>query len=153
MTSLPEVLLPRAALQCIETQAEAAYPQECCGLLVGTRNAALITISRAEASANVAGETAGVDTRRRFEVDPRLRLALVRELEESGETIVGLYHSHPNHPAGPSRHDRHSIWEPELLWLITAVENGEAGVTTAHLPDPDARDFHALKLRVVDGKD
>ncbi len=153
MTSLPEVLLSRAALQCIETQAEAAYPQECCGLLVGTRNAALITISRAEASANVAGETAGVDTRRRFEVDPRLRLALVRELEESGETIVGLYHSHPNHPAGPSRHDRHSIWEPELLWLITAVENGEAGVTTAHLPDPDARDFHALKLRVVDGKD
>jgi proteasome lid subunit RPN8/RPN11 len=77
----------------------------------------------------------------------------MRELEESGGTIVGLYHSHPNHPARPSRHDRHSIWEPELLWLITAVEKREAGVTTAHLPDPDARDFHALKLRVVDGED
>ncbi len=153
MTSLPEVLLPRAALRCIETQAEVAYPQECCGLLVGIRNASSITISRAEASANVAGETAGVDTSRRFEVDPRLRLALMRELEESGGTIVGLYHSHPNHPARPSRHDRHSIWEPELLWLITAVEKGKAGVTTAHLPDLDARDFHALKLRVVDGKD
>ena len=153
MTSLPEVLLPRAALRCIEAQAEVAYPQECCGLLVGTRNASSITISRAEASANVAGETAGVDTSRRFEVDPRLRLALMRELEESGGTIVGLYHSHPNHPAEPSRHDRHSIWEPELLWLITAVEKGKAGVTTAHLPDQDAHDFHTLKLRVTDGED
>ncbi len=43
--------------------------------------------------------------------------------------------------------------EPELLWLITAVEEGQAGDTTAHLPDLDSHGFHALSLRVMDGKD
>ena len=151
MVFLPEVLLPRTVLRQMEAQAESTYPEECCGLLVGIRDAALIRISRAEPSANMAGETTGADTRRRFEVDPRLRLALMRELEESGEAIVGLYHSHPDHPAGPSRHDNDSILEPELLWLITAVEKGKPGATTGHLPDPDASDFHTLSLRVMDG--
>ncbi len=152
MIILPEVLLSRAVLRQMEAQAESAYPEECCGLLVGIRDEISIRISRAEPSVNVAGETAGADTGRRFEVDPRLRLALMRELEESLESIIGLYHSHPDHPAEPSRHDRDSIWEPELLWLITAVEEGKAGDTTAHLPGPDAHDFHALCLRVVDGE-
>lgn len=151
MVILPEVLLPRAVLRQMEAQAESAYPQESCGLLVGIRDAVSIRISRAEASANIADETAGADTRRRFEVDPQLRLALMRELEESDESIIGLYHSHPDHPAEPSRHDRDSIWEPNLLWLITAVKGGKVGDTTAHLPDPDAHDFHVLKLQIVEG--
>lgn len=153
MVVLPEVFLSRAVLRQMETQAIAAYPEECCGLLVGIRDGASIRISRAEPSPNVVDETAGADTRRRFEVDPHLRLALMRELEEGVESIIGLYHSHPDHPAEPSRHDRDSIWEPELLWLITAVEEGKAGDTTAHLPDPQGRDFHSLKLRVTDGED
>ena len=152
MVSLPEILLSRVVLRQMEAQAEAAYPEECCGLLVGMRGADSISITRAEPSPNVAGETTGADPRRRFEVDPRLRLALMRELEASSEAIIGLYQSHPDHPAVPSQHDRDSIWEPELLWLITAVEKGKAGDTIAHLPDPNTRDFHALCLLVVGGK-
>jgi proteasome lid subunit RPN8/RPN11 len=153
MVSLPEVFLSRVLLWQIEARAETTYPEECCGLLVGSRSASSITINRAEISPNISGETQGVDTRRSFEVDPCLRLALMRELEGSDDTIIGLYHSHPDHPARPSQHDRDSIWEPELLWLITAVEEGQAGDTTAHIPDLDSHDFHALSLRVMDGKD
>ncbi len=151
MVILPEVFLPQAVLRQMEARAESAYPEECCGLLVGMREGASIRVSRAEPSANVAARQPGTDARRRFEVDPRLRLALMHELEESAEDIIGLYHSHPDHSARPSQHDRDSILEPELLWLITAVEKGKADDTTAHLPDSDAHDFHALYLRVVDG--
>ena len=153
MVFLPEVLLPRTVLRQMEAQAESTYPEECCGLLVGIRDAALIRISRAEPSANMAAHQPGTDARRRFEVDPCLRLALMRELEESDESIVGLYHSHPDHSARPSRHDRDSILEPKLLWLITAVEEGKVGDTTAHLPDPEGRDFQVLSLRVTGGED
>ena len=151
MTSLPKVLLPRAALRCIETQAEAAYPQECCGLLVGTRNAASVTISCAEASANVAGETAGVDARRRFEVDPALSLKLHKSLRHSDQRLVGVFHSHPEGPAKPSAHDLSRAWQPELAWLVTAVAKGRAGATGAFFLSTDTKPrFVELELAVVD---
>ena len=66
MVSLSEVFLSRVLLWQIEARAEATYPEECCGLLVGSRNASSITINRAETSPNMSGETQGVDARRSF---------------------------------------------------------------------------------------
>ncbi len=112
------ILLPAAVRAQVASEAEAAYPEECCGLLVGRRRAdGAIALERAVASANVA---AG-EKRDRFEVDPRLRFALMRELAGTARAIVGHYHSHPDHPAMPSATDRAMAFEPDLIWLIIAV--------------------------------
>ncbi|MEO5374152.1 MAG: M67 family metallopeptidase [Alphaproteobacteria bacterium] len=134
--------LPAADLARIRAEAEAAYPAECCGLLVG-RIAADGVLARAVAGRNLlAGES-----RDRFEVDPALRLRLMREFRGTPETVVGHYHSHPDHPPRPSAHDLAMVFEPDLVWLIVAVTGGHAGEAGAFLPTADQRGFDRLILK------
>jgi proteasome lid subunit RPN8/RPN11 len=141
------ILVPRQLLKEMVDAAEAAYPDECCGLLAGhVRDTGEIVVSRLQPSPNVATG----DPHRRFEVDPQIRFDLMREVGDGPERIVGHYHSHPGEPAQPSAHDLESAWEPDLVWLITAVVDGQAIHTTAHALDADARQFRQIGLRTTD---
>lgn len=115
-------------LRRIEADGERRYPEEACGLLVGRAMAdGSIEVREAHVGANVAPAARG----RRFEIDPALRFRLGRTLAGRAETIVGHYHSHPDRPAVPSDRDRAMAFEPELVWLITAVAAGRAIETAA----------------------
>lgn len=142
------VRLTPAQLQAIERAAEAAYPEEACGLLVGrSEPGGGWHVKAVEASANVAGPPRA----RRFEVDPKLRLRLERALRESPDSIVGVYHSHPNGSAAPSETDISMIFEPDMVWLITAVADGRAGATKAYKPTEDGAAFQPLGLDLGGG--
>ncbi|MDD9992676.1 MAG: M67 family metallopeptidase [Rhodospirillales bacterium] len=139
----PRIRLLRAQLQDIERAAEAAYPEEACGLLVGrSQPGGAWQVSAVEASTNVAEPP----RTRRFEVDPKLRLRLERELRDCPDSVVGVYHSHPNGSAAPSETDISMIFEPEMVWLITAVADGKAGATKAYKPTEDGSAFRLLGL-------
>ncbi|TVR99653.1 MAG: M67 family peptidase [Rhodospirillales bacterium] len=141
------IVLPRSALDAIARSAEAIYPEECCGLLVGSRDpVGTVVVSRVVAARNVAPSDRG----RHFEVDPQVRFDLMRALREGGgrEAIIGHYHSHPDHPACPSREDAAMAHEPDLIWLITAVPGGRAGETAAFRFDAAAARFARVPLVV-----
>lgn len=126
---------------------ERAYPRECCGLLVGQREDGgrphwLIT--RVAESENLAA--AGREDR--FEVDPRLQIKLQRQLRGSDLRIIGVYHSHPDGEARPSRHDLALANDPELVWIITAVRNGRAAETTAHVLAGDGSAFRQIAMEI-----
>lgn len=114
-------------LQRIEAACAAAYPEEACGLLVGRWTGETARVSEVHASANVADAP-----HRAFEIDPRLLLALHKRLREGEDSLLGVYHSHPDGAAEPSLRDLERAWQPELIWLITAVRAGRAAETTAH---------------------
>ncbi len=140
------IVLPRAVVKHIADAAEAAYPDECCGLLVGRAEASgdrLVT--RAEASPNVAEG----DHRKNFAVDDKVHFNLMRELRDGPERIVGNYHSHPDHGATPSERDRRSVFYPDHVWVIVAVDGGRAGDMTAHLFDAGRGRFREIPLRVT----
>jgi proteasome lid subunit RPN8/RPN11 len=124
-------------LKAMADAAEAAWPHECCGLVVGHGNLA----RRLVASANLSPSPAT-----RFEIDPALRLRLQRDLRSTGESVIGLHHSHPGGPARPSAHDLAGAWEPGLVWLITAVLDGQAVQTAAFRLSPQADRFEPLDL-------
>lgn len=124
------VQIPDPILQHIEALAGARFPEEACGLLVGQRADNAVLVSEARESRNIAS-----DPRAHFEVDPGLRLRLQRELRGQGLEIVGVFHSHPSGDPAPSKTDCAAIWEPDLLWLITAVEQGTVGVSQAYTVD------------------
>jgi proteasome lid subunit RPN8/RPN11 len=86
----------------------------------------------------------------RFEIDPRLRLRLQKELRPGPEAVIGVFHSHPDGPAQPSDTDLENAWEPELIWLITAVVAGQATQTTAHRLVDQASRFEQLAVRTTD---
>ncbi|MBT4932204.1 MAG: M67 family metallopeptidase [Rhodospirillaceae bacterium] len=137
------ISIANALMAEITTAAEAAYPDECCGLLSGFGEAdKTLTITGVHTSDNVTDGTA----RDRFEVDPKIRFDVMRELEGGPERIVGHYHSHPDHPAQPSEYDLKMAFEPDLLWFIVAVDEGRATETTAHRVDADATAFHEIPI-------
>jgi len=133
------IYIPAHIYQCIMKNCEAAYPDEACGLLGGYKNddgTTVVTCVRN--SANVA------QARRhdRFEIDPALRFRFMRELEQRStqthtQAIIGHYHSHPDHPAAPSETDLAMAYEPDMIWLIAAVNKGNATDLTAHRLIPE----------------
>ncbi|MFQ5348266.1 MAG: M67 family metallopeptidase, partial [Rhodothalassiaceae bacterium] len=86
-------------------------------LLVGRRQARVVTILEAVETANLAA--AGAPDR--FEIDPRVHLRLQRDLRGSDRQIVGLFHSHPQGAAQPSAIDRAEAAYAGWVWLITAI--------------------------------
>ncbi len=144
------ILIDRAELRRIVDAAEAAYPGECCGLLVGVqRPNGDIEVRRAIASRNLAK---GPD---RFEIDPQLWVDVTRAHRGGPQRVVGLYHSHPDRPAQPSAIDLEAAWGEELIWIIVSVAGGEdargqAVHVTAHVLDHGGRQFRELPLRTSD---
>jgi proteasome lid subunit RPN8/RPN11 len=136
------IALRAGLLARIEGAAVAAYPSECCGLLVGRDGVdGARMVSRVVPSPNIAT----VPTRR-FEIEPRLWLDLTVSLEGGPDRIVGLYHSHPDGGATPSPTDRESAWEPGQVWFITAMAAGKALGTRAFLFEDTETGFREISM-------
>lgn len=139
---VPAILLPAEVLSAIQTHARAAYPEECCGALLGRSDAARARAGTAAAPAT--GAEPAIHTRR--ELSRAVPLAnewdgnrverylipaeVVRRVEaaarRSGLELVGFYHSHPDGAAVPSAFDREVAW-PWYSYLIVPVGAGAVG--------------------------
>lgn len=152
--------IPAALAAQLGRLAEAAWPEEACALLVGHRDRiAGDAITEIVPAANVAA-----DKRQGFEIDPAVQIALRRRLRENPDqarllqptllgpglprpTLLGHWHSHPNGRAMPSAMDAAMVYEPELLWLISAVQDGCAGLPAAFRPRPEGG-FTTVDLQI-----
>src|SRR5262245_14302847 len=90
-------------------------PNECCGLIGGT-NGELTTLYRAS---NSEGSPL------RYNLDPQDQFRIMREMEESGEELAAIYHSHTHSPAYPSQTDVNLAAYPDALYLIVSLADGE----------------------------
>ncbi len=125
-------------LDAIHAHAEATYPEECCGALLGEVATDLRTVH-----ATIAIDNARADERRRrFLVTPDAYRQVEGEAARRGFDLIGFYHSHPDHPARPSEYDReHAL--PWHSYVIVAVEAGSAGQTTSWVLSADRAQFEA----------
>jgi proteasome lid subunit RPN8/RPN11 len=111
-------------VEAIKRQAEAEYPNECCGLLIGT--------IADEGHTRVVSEIYPVKNswegsqRDRMLIAPLDYARAERESLKKGLGVVGDYHSHPDHPAVPSTFDlEHSPW-PMMSYIVVSVRDGQA---------------------------
>lgn len=101
-------------------EAASAYPAEACGLLVGREAESIVDVVRLAPAGNRAARA------NRYDVDPLDLLAAVRAARSDGLDVVGVWHSHPNHPAVPSRTDAEEAWQG-LSYVILAFDTAGAG--------------------------
>ncbi len=138
------IVFPPTALKRIVDLAEAEYPAETCGLVIGRRVETGLRVTRIEPSRNLAATP-----EHHFKIDPALRLRLQRELRGGGTEVIGFYHSHPDGLAVPSATDLSEALEPELVWLIVAVVGGQAIQVAAHRLAAGGGRFVELALRIA----
>ncbi len=137
--------LQAAQLQQIQCHAERTYPEECCGLLLGQvkrdkQNAieakVLIEVwettnawdsQLAETTETLTPEESerSLTKSRRYWIDPREMLNAQRSARDRGLEVIGIYHSHPDHPAVPSECDRTLAWAG-YSYIIVSVQQGTA---------------------------
>jgi proteasome lid subunit RPN8/RPN11 len=123
MIGQPILRIGEAELAAIARHARAAYPEECCGILLGTTDEN--DAAEVSAAAAVPNREAD-DRRRRYRIDPETICSVEEEAERAGHKIVGFYHSHADHPAAPSPTDRELAW-PWYRYLIIPVSQGRPG--------------------------
>jgi proteasome lid subunit RPN8/RPN11 len=116
----------------IRHAARAAFPRECCGLLLGD-GADTVQVARILATANIAA-----DPLRHFAIDPQILFDHHRPSREIRSRkinmrIVGHYHSHPNGRRNPSAEDLAMAHDRDAVWIIAAVAGDEVSLC-AYVP-------------------
>lgn len=114
-----------------------AYPNECCGALIGRDG----VVTEAFGLPNTTEE----GPRRRFLVRPEDYRAAETRASELGLDMLGFYHTHPDHPARPSQYDLDHAW-PFFSYVILSVKEGVPTDMTSWrlLEDRSAFDEEAL---------
>ena len=121
-TTMPTLYLPAPLARQVEQQGVRAYPDECCGILLGRDEAAHRVVDRVRATENVFEEVA--ERRHRFSIDPLELLRAESESSHGSLVVLGFYHSHPDHPARPSEYDRQHAW-PFYSYVIVSIAKGD----------------------------
>jgi proteasome lid subunit RPN8/RPN11 len=96
--------------------AREAFPDECCGLIVGTTD----VVERAVRARNLLGSPS------RYLIDPADHFAAIRMARLDGWSVIGAYHSHPASPPIPSDSDVAEATSPSFAYLIVAPASPEA---------------------------
>jgi proteasome lid subunit RPN8/RPN11 len=110
----------------MKAHAMETYPFECCGFVFGRDH----TKGRQVSEVRRATNSKQGDQRRRFEIDPLDYLKAERYALEHNTTLVGIYHSHPDHPAIPSEHDLKQA-VPFFSYLILSTAKDQVNKVTS----------------------
>jgi proteasome lid subunit RPN8/RPN11 len=116
------VRIPREIVDQIVAHSLEDRPNECCGLIAGSEGEAL-AIHRARNE---------FESPLRYNVHPLDLLRITTEIEEAGQELVGIYHSHTRSEAYPSQTDVNLAenW-PDPLYLICSVADPDEPVVRA----------------------
>ena len=138
------VLSPSAAAE-LRRLAASAYPSEGCGVLVGAVwPDGVLAVRSVTSGANLSAR--GHD---RFELDPLAILRAERGARGAGLEVLGFWHSHPDHPAVPSRLDTERAWAEYLCVIVSSSADGTGDLRGWRLL-PGAGGFGELGM-AVDG--
>ena len=108
------LIFPDDISEKLRAHAEAEYPRECCGILLGECTNGPKTVRKVIQTENTASGAA------HFRIDP----LAVAKAEREPFGILGFYHSHPDCEAVPSKEDILYMIEG-YSYLIISVLNGE----------------------------
>jgi proteasome lid subunit RPN8/RPN11 len=111
------IVVESGALSEMKTHALTTFPDECCGFLFGTEQ---IDRSRTTTKILEVNNSKTGDKRRRFEISGKDYMLAEKFALENDLLLLGIYHSHPNHPAIPSEHDRVAAL-PYFSYVILSV--------------------------------
>jgi len=121
------IIEPRVRQLLIE-DALNTFPDECCGFLFGREEH---DGTRLVVDILVVDNSKPGDKTRRFEISPQDYMEAEPHAFLHDWTLLGVYHSHPKHPAIPSEHDREAA-QPYFSYVIISVME-EMGEKAIHL--------------------
>lgn len=142
---ISKISIAHEALLTMTRHAEEAFPNECCGFLYGNDNDDSGNNRNVLLALTTDNSKEG-DQRRRFEISPSDYMKAERYAAEHDLLLVGVYHSHPNHPAIASEHDLAQAM-PCFSYVIVSVMQGKTADVRSWKLHDEERIF--LEERVI----
>ena len=107
--------IPRQIHEELLAHAREDAPNECCGLIGGSDGVARTVYRARNAEASPL----------RYNLDPQDQFRIMTEMDEKGEELSAIYHSHTASPAYPSQTDINLAAYPDAIYLIVSLAEGE----------------------------
>jgi len=118
-------------LELITEHALRDAPNECCGLIAVRGD----TVTRILPAVNEAHSPL------RFEISGKALLSLIDDIEDAGEELGGIYHSHTRSDPYPSQTDiNFAAGWPGIEWLIVGTKGGQPEVRSYLIEDGQVSD-------------
>lgn len=105
--------IPRALAEQMIEHARRDLPNECCGMVGGRDGEATTVYSLENAEASPF----------RYSISSKDLFQTMRTIEEAGEELVGIYHSHTKSEAYPSQTDVNLAGWPDAVYLIVSLKD------------------------------
>jgi [CysO sulfur-carrier protein]-S-L-cysteine hydrolase len=124
--------ISRALIDEMVEHAREDLPNECCGM-IGGRDGAATSVVRVE---NAAASPL------RYEMAPQGQFDALKRIEDAGDELIGIYHSHTRSAAYPSQTDVNEarMW-PEQVYVIVSLE---------HEGSPQVKAYDLADLKIAD---
>jgi proteasome lid subunit RPN8/RPN11 len=107
-------------------------PNECCGMVGGREGEATEVIRVANSAASPL----------RYEMDPQGQYNALKSIEDGGNELLAIYHSHTKSAAYPSQTDvNQAVAWPEQVYVIVSLADAEA---------PDVKAYLLEDLKIAD---
>ncbi|MDR2419100.1 MAG: M67 family metallopeptidase [Treponema sp.] len=135
------IQLPTQCLDAIHAEGEKAYPNECCGILLGA--IADDDTRLVESILPIANARGQAEQYHRFQIEPEDLLRAEKEAKVQNREVLGFYHSHPDHPAQPSEYDRNNAF-PFYSYIIVSIEKKKVAALTSWRLSDDRETFEEL---------
>jgi proteasome lid subunit RPN8/RPN11 len=133
--------LPLALAEELLRHARAELPNEACGLLAGDLAAGTASAYHPARNADASPYV--------YTVHPDDLVRIVLGIEDAGQDLVAIFHSHTHTPAVPSPTDRRQARYP-VVYLLATLSNPDAtpaeSLRAWRIEDAESREV-ALKLR------
>jgi proteasome lid subunit RPN8/RPN11 len=134
----------KSILAQIHAHGAEAYPQEGAGFLLGVEEPKR-TVQVIFSLSNAREEMARYN---RYLITPADYLKAEMEADRLGLNLIGVFHSHPDHPNRPSEFDRE--WaQPFFSYVITNVESGKARESRSWRLAEDRLRFEEEKIQIT----
>jgi len=111
--------IPRSVAEELMAHARSVLPNEACGLLAGNVHTGLATAFHPARNAEASPL--------RYDVHPDDLVRIVFAIEDAGEDLVGIFHSHTHTPAVPSPTDLRSAQYPDAFYVLATLSDLDAG--------------------------
>ncbi|MCZ6529558.1 MAG: M67 family metallopeptidase [Chloroflexi bacterium] len=143
-----KLLIPGPVMDEIRSHGEKLYPEEGAGLILGSIEGEHREARRVLPMPNHFNSG---ERNRRYLLDPQEILQAEELAEQLGLEVIGIFHSHPDHPPAPSQYDLD--WAvPWYVYLITRVEQGAASESRAWRMLEDHTRMVEQALEIEDGE-
>jgi len=114
-----DLTIPAGIAEELLAQARSELPNEACGLLAGELGAGLVTAFHPARNAEASPL--------RYNVHPDDLVRIIFAIDDAGDDLVAIFHSHTHTPAVPSATDLREAQYPDAYYLLATLSDPDAG--------------------------